>query len=208
MTDFYVVVGYDKEKVKKNLKQFSKARNISLTTINNNDWKKENGISVLKAKDFIKEKFILMMTDHLFDESILLKLKEQKIADNEVMLAIDNNIKNNKFVEIDDVTKVNVKNNNIKDIGKNIEKYNAYDTGIFLCSPAIFNAVEKSLRKGDGSLSGGMRILAAKKKAKIFDIQDSYWIDVDDEQAFKKAENKLSDTPCLERQGFYAWCLS
>jgi len=191
LTDFYVVVGYNKEKLKKHLKQFSKTRNINITTINNNDWKKGNGISVLKAKDFIKENFVLLMTDHLFDESILLKLKEQKIADDEVMLAVDYNLINNKLVDIDDVTKVNVKNNKITDIGKNILGYNAYDTGVFLCSLAIFRAIKESSRKGDSSLSGGMRILAIKKKAKPYDIQNSYWIDVDDEQALKKAENKL-----------------
>jgi len=145
LTDFYVVVGYNKEKVKKHLKQFSKARNINIATINNDDWRKENGISVLKAKDFIKEKFVLLMTDHLFDESILIKLKEQEIADDEVMLAVDYNLMNSKFVDIEDVTKVNVKNNNIKDIGKNIESYNAYDTGIFSLLSGYFQCDKRKL---------------------------------------------------------------
>ena len=191
LTDFYVVIGYNGNKVKKHLKNFSQTRNINITTIDNDDWKKENDISVLKAKDFIKENFILLMSDHIFDESILIKLKGQKITDDEIMLAVDYNIKNNEFVDVDDVTKVNVKNNNIVDIGKNIDKYNAYDSGIFLCSPAFFDAIEESSQKGDSSLSGGIRILANGKKAKTLDIQNSFWIDVDDEDAFKKAESRL-----------------
>jgi len=191
LTDFYVVTGYNGEKINKHLEQFSRIRNIKITTINNNDWKKENGISVLKAKDHIKENFVLLMSDHIFDESILIKLKDQKIADDEIMLAVDYNIKDNKLVDVDDVTKVNVQNNNIVDIGKNINKYNAYDTGIFLCSPAIFNTIKKSSEKGDSSLSGGIRTLADKKKAKTFDINDNYWIDVDNEDMFKIAESKL-----------------
>ena len=55
LTDFYVVIGYDGEKIKEHLEKFSKARNISITTINNDEWKRENGISVLKAKSFIRE---------------------------------------------------------------------------------------------------------------------------------------------------------
>jgi len=161
LTDFYVVTGYDGEKVKEYLEKFSKARNISITSINNDEWKRENGISVLKAKDFIGENFILLMSDHIFDESILIKLKDQKIADDEIMLAVDYNLKDNKFVDIDDATKVNVQNNNIESIGKNIKEYNAYDTGIFFCSPAIFNAIEESSNKDDSSLSGGIRILHA-----------------------------------------------
>jgi len=170
ITDFYVIIGHNKQKVRNHLRQLSKARNINITTISNIEWKKDNGLSVLKAKDHIKENFILLMADHIFDKSILIKLKRQKITDGQIMLAVDYNIKDNKFVDVDDVTKVQVKNNNIANIGKNIKEYNAYDTGIFLCSPAIFNAIQKSSRKGDSSLSGGIRILANKKKAKSFDI--------------------------------------
>ena len=191
LTDFYVVTGYNGEKVRRFLDRFSRRRNIKITHITNEEWEKENGISVLKAKNMLKENFILMMSDHVFDESILVKLKDKKIADDEVILVVDYNIKANELVDVDDATKVIVKNNKIVDIGKNIKKYNAWDTGIFLCSPAIFSAIEESSDNDDASLTGGVRILAKKGKAKILDIKDGFWIDVDDEEAFKKAEGKL-----------------
>ena len=193
LTDFYVVTGYNGEKVRKHLDRFSAARKIRITHIINDEWKKGNGISVLKAKDLIRDKepFFLLMSDHIFDDSILLKLRKERVADGEGILAVDYNIENNKLVDIDDVTKVFVKNNEILDIGKSIKKYNAYDTGIFLCSPAIFSAIEESSHNGDSSLSGGVKLMAKKGKAKTFDIKDEFWIDVDDEKSFKKAEGKL-----------------
>ena len=194
LTDFYVVTGYNGEKVRRFLDRFSRRRNIKITHITNEEWEKENGISVLKAKNMLKENFILLMSDHIFDESILVKLKDKKIADDEVILVVDYNIKANKLVDVDDATKVIVKNNKIVDIGKNIKKYNAWDTGIFLCSPAIFSAIEESSGNDDVSLTGGVMILAKKGKAKILDVKDGFWIDVDDEGAFKKAEGKLLDT--------------
>jgi len=207
LTDFYVVTGYNGETVRRFLDRFSQRRDIKITHIINDDWEKENGMSVLKAKDTLKENFILLMSDHIFDESILVKLKNEKIADDEVMLVVDYNVKTNKLVDIDDVTKVLVEDDRILDIGKDTKKYNAYDTGIFLCSPAIFNAIEESSGNGDTfnaieessgngdtSLTGGMRILAKKGKAKVLDVQDNFWIDVDDEKAFKKAEGKLLAT--------------
>lgn len=194
LTDFYMVTGYNSEKVKQYLDRFSQSRNINITHITNEEWEKGNGISVLKAKKLLNENFILLMGDHVFDELILKKLKNERIADGEVMLAVDYNIKTNKLVDVNDVTKVLVEDNRILDIGKNIKKYNAYDTGIFLCSPAIFSAIEESLHNNDSSLSGGIRVLASKGKAKVFDIKDDYWIDVDDEKTFKKAESKLLDT--------------
>ena len=194
LTDFYVVTGYNGEKVRQYLNRFSQSRNINITHITNEEWENGNGISVLKAKKLLNENFILLMGDHIFDESILVKLKNERIADDEVMLAIDYNIETNELVDVDDVTRVLVEDNRILDIGKNIKKYNAYDTGIFLCSPAIFSAIEESLDNDDSSLSGGIRVLAGKGKAKTFDIKDDYWVDVDDEKTYKLAEKKLFDT--------------
>ncbi len=182
------------EKVRQHLNRFSQSKKINITHITNEEWEKGNGISVLKAKKLLNEHFILLMGDHIFDQSILMKLKNEIIADGEVMLSVDYNIKTNKIVDVDDATKVLVRDNRIFDIGKNIKKYNAYDTGIFLCSPEIFSAIEESLHNDDSSLSGGIRILASKGKVKTFDIKDDYWIDVDNDKTFKKAESKLLDT--------------
>jgi len=191
ITDFYIVTGYNGEKLRNHLDQFAQNRGLKITHLINNQWKKENGLSVLAAKKEINENFILLMSDHIFDKSILEDLMQEKVNDGEIILAVDYNLKN-KTVDVDDVTKVLVDNKGrIINIGKNIKKYNAYDTGIFLCSPAIFEALEESSANGDTSLSAGIRILAKKKKARAFDIKGKYWIDVDDENAFKKAENIL-----------------
>lgn len=194
LTDFHVVTGHKGEKVRSFLDQFAHRRHITITHIVNEEWEKENGLSVLKAKPLLHENFILLMADHIFDESILAKLENKIVADDEVALAVDYNIETNRLACVDDVTKVLVEEGKILHIGKDIEKYNAYDTGIFLCSPAIFGAIEESLCSGDSTLSGGIRILAAKKKATALDIQNDYWIDVDDEKAFRKAESKLLAT--------------
>ncbi len=194
VTDFYVVTGYNGEKVRQYLEKFSLHRNINITYIANEEWENGNGISVLKAEKLLNEHFILVMADHIFDESILAKLKNEKIADNEIMLAVDYNIKANELIDVEDVTKVLVQDNRIKNIGKTISEYNAYDTGIFLCSSAIFRALEKSVHNKDSSLSGGVLTLANKGKAKVFDINDDYWIDVDDIKTLKKAEKKLLKT--------------
>ena len=193
ITDFYIVTGYNGEKLRNHLDQFAQNRDLKITHLINNQWKKENGLSVLAAKKEINENFILLMSDHIFDKSILedLMQTQEKVADGEIILAVDYNFKN-KTVDVDDVTKVLVDDKNrIVNIGKNIKEYNAYDTGIFLCSPAIFEALEESSDNGDTSLSAGIKILAKKKKARVFDIKGKYWIDVDDENAFKKAENIL-----------------
>ncbi len=191
LSDFYVVTGYNGEKLRNHIDRFSQDKTIEINHLVNNQWKKENGLSVLKAKGEIEENFILLMSDHIFDESILTELLQEKIVDGEIMLVVDYNLEN-KIVDVDDVTKVLVDGKDkIVNIGKDIEEYNAYDTGIFLCSTAIFEALEKGSARGETSLSAGIKILAKKKKARVFDIKGNYWIDVDDEKAFRKAENIL-----------------
>jgi len=191
LSDFYVVTGYNGGKLRGYLDQFSQDKGIKINHLINGEWRKGNGLSVITAKKEINEDFILLMSDHIFDKSILARLLQEKITDKEVTLAVDYNLEN-KTVDVDDVTKVLVDGNGrIVNIGKDIKGYNAYDTGIFLCSPAIFEALEESSAKGDTSLSAGIKILAKKEEAKVFNIKGDYWIDVDDEIAFKKAEKIL-----------------
>jgi 1L-myo-inositol 1-phosphate cytidylyltransferase len=77
-------------------------------------------------------------------------------------------------------------------IGKKIGTYNAFDTGVFLCTPGIFHALEESQKRGDFSLSGGIRVLIESRKARVMDIGDAFWIDVDDEKAIERAESLLA----------------
>ena len=192
--DFYVVTGYKGEKIRGFLNKFSQKRGIKITHIINEEWERGNGLSVLKAKGLLNENFILLMGDHLFDEEILIKMKDLQIQDGEVILATDYNTSSNCLVDIKDVTKVLVRDGRIVDIGKDIKEYNAYDTGIFLCSPVIFDVIEEAIAySGESSLSASIRLLAKRGKVRPFDIKDAFWIDVDDEKAFKKAQRSLTE---------------
>jgi CDP-L-myo-inositol myo-inositolphosphotransferase len=194
ITDFFIVTGYKGQLVRDFLDRFAHNKNIEIVHIINDEWQKDNGVSVWKAKDIIKENFILLMSDHIFDESVLLRLSNKKISEDEIMLAVDYNIKTNRLIDMKDVTKVLTEDNYIVDIGKDIKRYNCFDTGIFLCSQAIFPAIEESLREGDSSLSGAIRVLTKQKKVKAFNIRDCWWIDIDSDATLKKAEHKLLST--------------
>ncbi len=191
VTEFYIVLGYNGDKIKKRLIKFNIRHQVSIYYIYNKRWKEPNGVSVLSARKYLKESFLLLMSDHLFDPLIIKKLLKEGIANGEVKLAIDKKTKKNFLIDIDDVTKVQESESFIQDIGKTISTYNAFDTGIFLCSPAIFDALDLSIIKGDYSLSGGIHELADIQKARTFDIGDYKWIDVDDDRAYKKAEDNL-----------------
>ena len=188
VTDFYVITGCNGNKIQETLTSFAKTHSITINFIYNHQWEKQNGISVYCAQQKLHEPFFLLMADHLFDPAVVKEFQKEGVNEGEVKLAVDKRINDNPLVDLDDVTKVLVEDGRILDIGKTIPRYNAFDTGIFLCTPALFDALAESFDDGDSSLSGGIRKMAGKQKARVFDIGNRSWIDIDDEAAFNKAQ--------------------
>ena len=190
--DFYVVVGYQGARIRSHLEEVSRAKKIPITIIENEEWERANGISVLKAKEYLDESFLLLMGDHIFDAEIARQLICHPRGDKDIVLAVDENLENS-FIDMDDVTRVFAEKDRIQKIGKGIDSYNCFDTGIFLCNPVSFSVIEKSSKKdGDDSLSGGIRLLAQEGNAKVMPINGLFWCDIDDPNNFKQAETYLS----------------
>ena len=190
--EFYVVTGYQGYQVRSFLERLAERLAIRITPLENEDWEKENGLSVLKARQVLHETFLLLMADHLFEPSLARALTTLGLAKGEIALAVDEETCN-PIVEMEDVTRVKVEAGKIRDIGKGLVDFNGFDSGVFLCSPAIFEAIEQSKEKdGDTTLSGGVRVLAAEGRANAIPAS-GFWIDVDDSAALRRAEKALLD---------------
>jgi len=158
-------------------------------------WPLGNGVSAYEAKEMIEGNFLLLMADHVFSPKILCELQKYKIDKDECALCVDTQMK--YVFDINDATKVLVDNDRIVQIGKELKDYNGVDMGIFLCSPIIFEALNKSIQKGRYSLTEAVRELVDEEKMKAccFDDEDHYWIDIDTPRIGKIAEKIL---PFLE----------
>jgi 1L-myo-inositol 1-phosphate cytidylyltransferase len=188
---FFVVSGYRGEEVRAALDVFSAREAIPIVHVSNDEWQRGNGVSVLKARPFLDGPFLLSMCDHLVDPDILRDLIASTLEPDTVTLAVDFNVAGS-INDLDDVTRVMCANGRIVHIGKVIREFNAIDTGVFLCTPVIFNALEVSQAAGDDSISGAMNVLAREDRARVFDIQGRLWLDVDDPATLDKAETLLS----------------
>ena len=190
--EFYVVTGYEGERVRDFLKRLEERLKIRITPLVNDRWEEGNGLSVLKARNVLDEPFLLLMGDHLFDPQMARALIVHEPPEGEIALVVDEDLAN-PLVDTEDVTRVKVEDGRIRDIGKGLADFNGFDTGIFLCSSAIFNALDQSMEKdGDTTLSGGVRVLAAEGRANAVPVS-GFWIDVDDPPALKRAEKALLD---------------
>jgi choline kinase len=186
ITRFVIVVGYRADSIRRWFDE-RPLDGISVTLIENAEYHKGNGVSALAAKDELHSPFLLLMSDHIFEPKTAKSLAQQALADDEVILAVDPNV--DGVFDLDDATKVKCEADHIVDIGKDLARYDALDTGMFLCSPALFHRLESAKRDGRCSLSDGMRQLAREQKLRAFDIGDAHWQDVDSPEALAHAES-------------------
>lgn len=181
---FVIVVGYRSDLIRSWFD--GRSLGVSVTWVENPDYHKSNGISALKARDEIRENFLLLMSDHIFEPETARVLLRQRLAPGEVILAVDPKI--DRIFDLDDATKVRRDGDRIVDIGKEIAHYDALDTGMFLCSPALFDRLESATRDGNCSLSDGMRQLAGERRLRALEIGEAQWQDVDTPEALAHAE--------------------
>ena len=182
---FVVVVGYRADAIR-SWAAWRRLEGLQITFVENTEYKKDNGISVLKARDAIREPFLLLMSDHVFQPETAAALLEQPITEDGATLAVDYNL--DRIFDMDDATKVACTGGHVTNIGKDIRNYNAVDTGMFVCAPAVFDLLESVKQSGNCSLSQGMRLLASSRRLRAFDIGHGLWQDVDTPEALAHAE--------------------
>jgi len=184
----YAIVGFQKHLVIAGAKPLI-PKDLDVRFIENPDWQKQNGISVLVAAKHVASPFLLTMSDHLFDQTIVDLTLRNAVSD-QLNLAVDRKL--DSIVDLDDATKVETRGDRIIAIGKQLERYDAIDTGLFVCPPDIFDYLERVKRDGDCSLSDGVRAMAKDGKARAIDIGGAWWQDVDTPEMFTAAERKLA----------------
>lgn len=189
--DFYIVVGHEAERLKRFLGELAGRLSVPITIIHHYRWAQgENGASVLAAKDYLHEPFLLMMADILFEPDLARKLLSTTVEDKEVAVAVDDDL-NCPWVDLEDFTGALVEDGKIKDFGNHIPVWNGFVTGQFHCTPAIFNAIEQTMERGDSGLAGALRHMALQGLTKPVMVGGHFWIDVDDPPSYAKAEQAM-----------------
>ena len=171
-----VVLGYQADQVRAVVRNGAPP-GLELTFVLNPDWQLENGVSALAARQHGRERCALLMGDHVFEPDVLRRMLSHETPPDASLLAVDSGPVSASIAE--EATKVRRNGSRIVAIGKELTDYDALDTGMFVCGPALFPALEAAQRGGDTTLSGGIRALAARRLMYAFDIGDASWCDID-----------------------------
>ncbi len=188
-----VVTGYRAEEVEQALAADDRIR-LELVFARNPEWRQRNGVSVLAAAPYVEEdEFFLTMSDHIFDASILERVRTAELPEGGALLAVDSKL--DTIFDMDDATKVlRASDGSIRSIGKEIPEYDAIDTGVFRCSTRLFAALEAA-REGqvDCSLSDGIAQLSREGCMGTVDVGDAWWQDVDTPESMAYGRQLLMD---------------
>ncbi len=80
--------------------------------------------------------FLFSMCDHVYDTALPGALINGTLPQDGMLLAIDRNITD--MHDVDDVMKVKLEGTSIKAISKSLGDWDAADTGVMYCTPALF----------------------------------------------------------------------
>jgi 1L-myo-inositol 1-phosphate cytidylyltransferase / CDP-L-myo-inositol myo-inositolphosphotransferase len=200
-----VVVGYRAEEIERFCVGLSVRLGISVQCVRNDRFEEGNGLSVLAAEEALAgEPFLLVMADHVLDRSILLSLVGSDLPSDGVVLAVDCSVGAAGGVDLDDVTRVRTEGRLVRDIGKRISSFDAFDTGAFLCIGGVFDALRDAVAAGETSLSAGMHRLADQGRLERCDVSGARWVDVDTRRDLRMASRWLLAGGGKERDGAVA----
>ena len=181
------IVGYQSGRMIAAVKQLI-ASELEPRFIENPNWQKQNGISLLAAADHVAGPFLLTMSDHLFDNAIFDLLMNSSDPDF-LNVAVDRKL--HSIFDLDDAMKIQTRGNQVASIGKNLRDYDAIDAGMFVCPVKIFDYLERAKQNGDCSLADAVRLMAADDKVHAVDIGDAWWQDIDTLEMMECAETQL-----------------
>jgi len=187
-----IVLGYQAERVRA-IVEARPPHGLAVDFVVNPQWHLENGVSALAARRAVgTERFALLMGDHVFEPTVLRRMLRLAVAPGESLLAID--ARPATPDRADEATRVRMNATRIVAIGKNLRPFDALDTGVFVFSPELFDALECAQALGDTTLSGGVRQLAARGLMRGVEIGGAAWCDIDTVSDLAAAESALGAT--------------
>ncbi len=184
-----LVLGYEGDRIRRALER-EPSLAMKLRFVDNRDFDKKNGVSLLAAKEWVDRECLLTMADHLYSPEIVRRLRSYDLPEGCCALAVDYDIE--RCFDIDDATKVKLSKGRIGEIHKELDDYDALDTGVFRIGPALISELQRVYDDaGDCSLSDGVAALASRGHMHACGIGEARWIDVDTPEAARRAEAML-----------------
>lgn len=172
-----VVTGYCADQVEAHARSHAVSLPLTLEVVRNERWQGGNGSSVLAAEMAVGDRFLVTMADHLVPPPFLSRLANAEHADAAGLLLVDHQLA--RVHDLPEATKVRLEGTRITAIGKQIDPFDAADTGVFSFDRRIFDVLRTEAAAGRAELSGAVQLLADQGLMRAVSSDGSFWCDVD-----------------------------
>ncbi|MDH4129206.1 MAG: NTP transferase domain-containing protein [Spirochaetota bacterium] len=170
-----------------------------LRLIENPDYKNGSILTIEKALPYIDDSFLLMNVDHIYPKSFAQKIIQNL---NSITAICDFD---RKLVADDMKVKLDT-NKKIINIDKKLSDYDCGYIGMTSChsnSTSLYiNSVKRAIEKGgiNVNVEYVLQLMASENSnPNILDLSGSIWLEIDDENDFRKAEETLKVNPTLKK---------
>lgn len=185
-----VVVGYRHELVQAYLEEARDRYDFPIETAVNPAPARENGYSLLQAERVVDGPFVLAMSDHVVEP----ELYRRAAAHDGLGLCVDDSPPPGEGV--DEATKVRIEDGSIAAIGKDLDDWDAVDTGVFSMTPAVFDALQARTDREEVTVTHGVReLLRRGRDVEPVDVSGCTWVDVDTPADLEITEELVADGP-------------
>lgn len=182
------VLGYRGEQIRSAVDNLHPC-GMTIRFVENPAFEEGNARSLWAARQAVNGPFLLAMADHLVEPSLVSKVTAQ--GNGRCLLAVEHTLGDDS--RRDEATLAHVQDGRIVDLGKGITTWNALDTGVFWCTPGVFDAITPELRAGEaGAVFAG---LARTGLLDAVDVTGHRWLDVDTADDLRAADDWLAAAP-------------
>jgi len=181
---FVIVTGYKAGLLKDLVKKKGLSSKFNLKLIKDEDYKKGSAYSVLKARNHVDDRFLILPTDIVFDSSMINGLKER---DGGLVVYIDSEP---RYVDS------RISTDGKKRTETKQTKKPSADIGIFLCSKNIFPKIKNCIENGMTEWSDCINEFRKETKTNVRDVKGSFWYKISTREGLKKVNWLLPERLC------------
>lgn len=189
--ELIVILGHEADRVQAHFEEIFTRQAGTVTFQTAPDWKLGSGASTGAARGLVGDRpFLVSMADHVLRPDMVTRLLASPPAKGEIVMAIDRDVAGN--FDPDDLTKIRLDGDRITAHDFMLDPCDAAVTGVFYCTPFLFDAIDDAARWNNHSLLEGFTITVKEGRARTIDCTDVPWLDVDTPEAYEEAERRIA----------------
>jgi len=185
-----VTLGYEAERILRRLvHRFEPDMTVDVVLVS--DWEKGQAHSLLCGLQRMSGPFLLAMADHVFSPDLIPALLHHSLEDGDILAFVDPRVES--IFDLAESVKVLTQDATMVEIDRQLTRYNAIDTGLFLATAAVEDALRYAVDLfPEAELTDALRFMVRHNEVRTVPLPPrSFWHDVDTPADVVRAEMTL-----------------